>query len=154
MNWLKPNSLNNSANRWESVKDLPLFNWIKCNEGNVKYVNKDATSRKDDEQYFRKLYDEYLSIYGVGENLKEYLSVKQRLAGFRLDYIIKGDEFLLNMIAIEEIKLQELEKQMSGVNYEDLLNDLRKHLGFWIDSKVITVSEFKSLIDKYYGGSN
>lgn len=146
--------MNSSKNRWESVKDLPLFNWIKCNEGNVKYVNKDEKPRKDDEAYFRKLYDEYLSVYGIGENLSEYLNTKRKLAGHRLDYILKGDEFILNLIAIEEIKLQDLEKQMTGVNYESLLNDLRKQLGIWIDAKIITVSEFKSLIEQYYGRGN
>ena len=62
---------------YQSIEEIPLFNWQKCLEGDVKYVNLETKEDASNQEAFTKLYDEFLQKRGVN---KEYKNVREILS--------------------------------------------------------------------------
>lgn len=128
---------------------MPLYNWEKCQNGKLSYVNFDAVPREDDALNWLNLYNQYLDRFGLGAEMEKYLQIKQYLTALRLAFVQSGDAFLLNQIAIEEINLKNADpSKHEGMSIDQCLYHLRKELG-WIDKKKITIVDFKISLSEY-----
>lgn len=152
--WSKRATSNNSKTSWASISEMPLYNWEKCQEGHLQYANRDHKPRETDIENWVRLYNEYLERYGLGEQLERYLSQKAHLTKLRLTYIQTNNVFLLNNIEIAQIELEQLDpSKHDGMTIQQVLIYLSKWLGYRIDTKLVTIVEFKEMQEQYVRSS-
>ena len=140
---------------YQSIDEIPLFNWQKCLNGELKYVHLELKEEADNQEAFNKLYDEFLQKRGVNKEYQKYLDILKKKALLQCDFLITKDDFKLTQIEIEDAKIVSLQKTSeSGLSIEKTLIYLGKWLGYRLDWKVITVTEFYSIMEEYEKQSN
>lgn len=140
---------------YQSIEEIPLFNWQKCLEGDVKYVNLENKEDSSNQEAFTKLYDEFLQKRGVNKEYKKYLDILKNKAILQCEFLITKDNFKLTQIEIEDAKIVSLQKTSEGgLSIDKTLIYLGKWLGYRLDWKVISVAEFYSILEEYEKQSN
>ena len=140
---------------YQSIEEIPLFNWQKCLEGDVKYVNLETKEDSGNQEAFTKLYDEFLQKRGVNKEYKKYLDILKKKALLQCEFLITKDNFKLTQIEIEDAKIVSLQKTSEeGLSIDKTLIYLGKWLGYRLDWKIISVSEFYSILEEYEKQSN
>lgn len=140
---------------YQSIDEIPLFNWQKCLNGELKYVHLELKEEADNQEAFNKLYDEFLQKRGVNKEYQKYLDILKKKALLQCEFLITKDNFKLTQIEIEDAKIVSLQKTSeSGLSIEKTLIYLGKWLGYRLDWKVITVTEFYSIMEEYEKQSN
>lgn len=151
---LKSHTSITSSAHWASLDTIPLYNWEKCQEGELHYINKDHKSSESDAENWVNLYNQYIEKYGLGDQLDRYLSQKVHLAKLRLQYITTNNVFLLNNIEVAQIELEQLDpRKHDGMSTTQVLIHLSKWLGYHVNPKVITIVEFKEMLNAYVGSN-
>ena len=151
---LKSNTLTTLENYWVSIDDMPLYNWIKCNKGELIYVRlkqeKNDKINNSDEIVWQKIYNNYLDEFGLNKLHLRLLKVAKQKALLELDYVLTGDNFKLTEIKLEETRLKEMiENNKQGMTTEQSLVYLSKWLGYHLNSKKISVREYFDIINEY-----
>jgi len=152
LNYLKRITSFLRVKRWELIDEMPLYNWVKCNDGKLIYIRKKPVGvvNNRDLEAFTTIYDEYLKEFGLNDRYKRYLEAKRRLAIYQAKYIIKRDRFLLNKIEIEEGKIKDLERFFGdGQRIESVITHLSMWCGYKIDQKKTSVKEYFTLLEEY-----
>jgi len=140
---------------YTSIDEIPLFNWQKCLEGDVKYVNLETKEDSGNQEAFNKLYDSFLQKRGVNKEYKKYLDILKKKAMLQCEFLITKDNFKLTQIEIEDAKIVSLQKTSEeGLSIDKTLIYLGKWLGYRLDWKIISVSEFYSILEEYEKQSN
>ena len=140
---------------YQSIEEIPLFNWQKCLEGDVKYVNLETKEDSSNQEAFNKLYDSFLQKRGVNKEYKKYLDILKKKAMLQCEFLITKDNFKLTQIEIEDAKIVSLQKTSEeGLSIDKTLIYLGKWLGYRLDWKIISVSEFYSILEEYEKQSN
>jgi hypothetical protein len=140
---------------YQSIEEIPLFNWQKCLEGDVKYVNLETKEDSGNQEAFNKLYDSFLQKRGVNKEYKKYLDILKKKAMLQCEFLITKDNFKLTQIEIEDAKIVSLQKgSEEGLSIDKTLIYLGKWLGYRLDWKIISVSEFYSILEEYEKQSN
>jgi len=136
-----------STDYFHSIYELPLYNWIKCINGELKYVRTaENGTNENDLVAWEKIYDTYLNDYGLGKLYLKLLKTMQKKALYECDYILTNDRFKLTQIEMMEQKLNGmLNNNGSGVTIEQSLIHISKWLGQWINPKNITTKEYFDL---------
>lgn len=135
---------------YKSLDEIPLYNWNKCLNGELRFIRVDCKEDNDNEAHFTTLYDDYLKSRGVGKEYKNYLSVLKKKAMLQCEYLISKDRFKLTQIEIEDAKLEALKKDKGeGISMEKTLIYLSKWLGYRLDWKQITANEYYLILDEY-----
>jgi hypothetical protein len=144
-----------SEKYYQSIEEIPLFNWQKCLEGDVKYVNLETKEDSGNQEAFNKLYDSFLQKRGVNKEYKKYLDILKKKAMLQCEFLITKDNFKLTQIEIEDAKIVSLQKgSEEGLSIDKTLIYLGKWLGYRLDWKIISVSEFYSILEEYEKQSN
>jgi hypothetical protein len=144
-----------SEKYYQSIEEIPLFNWQKCLEGDVKYVNLQTKEDSGNQEAFNKLYDSFLQKRGVNKEYKKYLDILKKKAMLQCEFLITKDNFKLTQIEIEDAKIVSLQKTSEeGLSIDKTLIYLGKWLGYRLDWKIISVSEFYSILEEYEKQSN
>lgn len=139
-----------SEKHYKSLDEIPLYNWTKCMNGEIRFVRVDMQDHKDNETHFKALYDDYLQTRGLGKEYKNYLSILKKKAMLQCDYLISKDRFKLTQIEIEDAKLEALSKDKGeGISIEKTLIYLSKWLGYRLDWKQVTANEYYLILDEY-----
>lgn len=143
-------TLKKSNQSYSTIDDFPLYNWEKCQSGDMRYVNRDAKSTKYDEIIWLKLYNEYLERFGIGEGLEYFLKLKIHLVKLRLQFIQTNDLFLLNQIKVAEAQMISADpSKLQGMTTQQCLVHLSKWMGTIVRAKEITIVEFKEMFEEY-----
>jgi len=145
-----------TADYYSGIDDLPLDNWIKCNDGDLRFVRRDIKSGTDemDLEHWLKIYDEYINEFGLNKMYLKLLKAMQKRALLECDFIITRNRFKLTEIEMEVSKIEQmLANAGSGMTIEQTLIHLSKWMGTWINTKTITTREYFNLI-KEYGKAN
>ena len=143
-----------SIGYFHSIYELPLYNWIKCINGELKFV-RTAENGNDEEDLkaWEKIYDSYLKEYGLGKLYLKLLKTMQKKAIYECEYILTNERFKLTQIEMVEQNLTAmLNNNGSGVTIEQSLIHISKWLGQWINPKNITAKEYFDLqkeMDRY-----
>jgi hypothetical protein len=139
-----------SEKHYKSLDDIPLYNWNKCMNGDLKYIRLDMQEHNDNELHFKELYDTYIKERGLGKDYKNYLSILKKKALLQCDYLITKDRFKLTQIEIEDAKLESLTKDKGeSISIEKSLIYLSKWLGYRLDWKQVTANEYYLILDEY-----
>lgn len=133
---------------------MPLFNWIKCTDGEIKYIRKSVTledeETEQDGEKWDKVFNEYIEKFGLGKLYKKTLEAMRKKALLELEYVQTGEQFKLTLIAIEAEKLKGmLNNQGRGITIEQAVIHLSKWLGYYINTKEITVIDYFTLLEEY-----
>jgi hypothetical protein len=135
---------------YEFVDELPLFNWIKINEGKIEYSRKDINNgnEKDDLAFVYKIKDDNYREFGVAAEHLRLLELQLELAEVNLEFVITGDNFLKNKIAHLNYEIKELlsDDKKGDTDVYDTIITLSKWMGSRVDPKAITVKEFRKMI--------
>ena len=138
---------------YKSIDELPLYNWIKINEGELNYLlidPKQKESEKKLNEAYEVIYDDFLKEFGVGKKQKEVFNEMKKLALLECDLVIKGDEFTKTKIEIQRAKLEQLKKGANrGMTTDKTLIYLSKWLGYKINAKETTVKEYYNILEEY-----
>ncbi len=136
---------------WESIDEMPLYNWIKCNKGKIEFTRKEKRGNKiKDYINWKILYNEYLKEFGLDKRYKRYIEAKKKKAILQSKYILTKEKFKLTEIEIETQKIKDLEFYFGeGENIETILTWLGMFLGYKIDQKNTTVKEYFVILEQY-----
>ena len=111
---------------YTGIDELPLFNWIKCTNGDLRFVRIDSkninATNENDVDAWNKIYDDYIKEFGLSEMYIKMLNVMRKKAMLEIDFVINRDRFKLTEI---EIELSKLEMMMAnngkGISIEQSL---------------------------------
>ena len=143
---------------WESIEIMPLYNWHKCMEGELQYVQKELSlefTEKDKVEFevaFEKLYTEFSDFKGVAKSKQKIFNAIKKKALLECDYLRTGNRMNITLIEIEEQKIktiQEEQTESSQFSIEKSLVVLSKWLGYRLDWKQVSVKEFYIIIEEY-----
>lgn len=129
---------------------MPVYEWDKCGAGQLHFVHKKRRHSRKNAARFEALQDQYFQRYGFGEGLEAHLEVKKLLTELRLDYVQTGERMLLNQIAIEEKNLLMTNPSgFEGMDTDQVIAHLFLSKGARIDKRVVSVVEFRAILDQY-----
>lgn len=144
-----------SIERFDSISDMLLDNWIQCIEGKLQYVRKDASddqkaTHSDSNQWF-VIYDQYIKKYGLNDMYLRLMKTMQKKALLELKYAMTREAFKLTEISIQEEKLRQ------SVNNKGQSMSIKQsllHLSRWMNGKIIntqeiTAEQYFDLIEEY-----
>ena len=139
------------AGYYLSIDEIPIYNWHKCLEGELKFVRRaENGSQSKDIEVWEILHDEYIKEFGLSKVHAKILKVIKDKAIQELEYVITGDRFKLTLIEVEETRLRNiLNTAGGGVSIDQMLIHMSKWLGQWIKTKEISVKEFFNLQKEY-----
>lgn len=141
---------------YKSPNDLPLWNWIKINETGSSvyiYINSNydkLVESKKSIKAFEYLYSVFFEKYVLNKEYLQYLEAKKRLALKIADAYSSEDR---SGITFAEIEAQEFEakyeKEGDKKDFNTLIAILEKEIGFKINRKEMTLSEFYEHINLF-----
>ncbi len=151
LKWLRKILSFTQGEYWSSIDEMPLYNWIRCNNGKLEYtrITKKGTKVQDFLNW-KLLYNEYLKEFGLDKRYKKYLETQKKRALLQSEYVITKERFKLTEIEIESQKLQDLEMHFGeGKKIEVILTWLGMFLGYKLDPKTTTVKEYFVILEEY-----
>ena len=138
---------------YKSIDEIPLYNWNKITSGEIEYIKKNLNEKLSDKKLniaYEILNDDYLDKKGLGLNYKRILDLMKKKAIAECDFAITKNTFKLTEIELYEYQISEkLKDDKNGMSIEKTLVYLSKWLGYRIDSKQITLSEYYIIIEEY-----
>lgn len=151
LKWLRKITSFTQGEYWSSIDEMPLFNWIRCNDGKLEYtrINKKG-SKIQDYVNWKLLYNEYLSEFGLDVRYKKYLEATKKRAILQSEYVLTKERFKLTEIEIQSQKIKDLEMHFGdGKKIEVILTYLGMFLGYKLDQKSTTVKEYFVILEEY-----
>jgi hypothetical protein len=134
------------------MDELPLFNWIKINDGDMTFIRKNQLkgTAQMDEFWFTKIYDEYIREFGLSDLHKKMLLAMKKRAMLECDFVITGDQFKITEIEMAIAKMESmLRNNGSGMSIEQTLIHMSKWMGAWLNSKTISVRDYFNLMNEF-----
>jgi hypothetical protein len=141
-----------SKKYYKSIDEMPLNNWIECNNGNLEYcrLNLRKGNEKDDLLNWEIIQNQYLKDFGLNDSFKELAELQKQKALTELEYIETGKRIILNKVRILEEKLKNiLINKGENVEIDVVLVYLSKYLGYKIDKFTIKVREYFTMLNIY-----
>jgi hypothetical protein len=133
---------------WVLREDLPVWNWWKIHETkDLKYLlkeDKELTVHAND--VFDKIYSDFISIFGVSENYKEYLNKLIEIELAETEMLLNDDPSMETFIDIMKVELDDIKGASEGGTYMDTAIAVEKNMGFKLNTKEISVFDFYSYI--------
>ena len=129
-----------SGKYYDSIDNLPYWNWKKVNEtGDYSYLIISGEVA-DLELVWFKIFDEYIKEVGLPEEYRDFLELYKEYLVLRIDFELTGNRVLLNFIQIKKIELDKKSKTEPGKDNTTAI--LSKFMGFPVKEKEVTVSEY------------
>lgn len=150
----KSDTDNTYSEYYRSIDTMPLYHWIKCTRGDIRYVRigvvPNSKETETDELIWAEIYAEYIDRFGLNKMYERLLKVIKRKAMLELDYVIKREKFKFTQIKMEEQRLKDMiANRGSGQTIEQSLVYLSQWLGHHIDPMRISVVEYFTRIEEY-----
>lgn len=136
---------------YETIEDMPLYNWYKCINGDLYFVRIDdkQLDLQGCEEAFKKVYESYMNIFGIDKKYKQQIESIKKIALLQCDYLKTKDQFKLTQIEVENAKLELFKKDIaSNVTLQQTLIHLSKWVGYRLDWKQVTVYEYYTLLEE------
>lgn len=95
---------------------------------------------------FDELYSDFIRIFGVGDNYKQYLEKLKEIRLAEIDMVLYQDPSMETFIDILKIELEDIKEAGSGGSYMETAIAVEKNMGFKLNTKEISVFEYYSYI--------
>ena len=127
-----------------SIDELPIYNYRKILQGDE--LEKHGVKSLSD---WLIIEEEFFNQIGFGDKYFYTLRLRTAIIKLKAKYYKTGERFLKTLINAEEEKLKTLSKgeDEQKDNFGELVAGLSKKMGFRIDVKKVSVSEFYSYIN-------
>lgn len=134
---------------YTSIDEMPLYNWHKCMEGEYKFVRTDEQENEKNVEMFEKVYADYVNKFGIDSRFKQQIELIKKIALLQCEYLISKNRFKLTQIEIENTKLEAIKKETGvGMTLQQTLIHLSKWLGYRLDWKQVSVSEYYTILNE------
>lgn len=138
-----PSYLNEQC--WVTIEEMPVWNWHKIIEtGDLSYLFK----REKDVKFSPKLasiwidlQQQHMNEFGIDNALISRIKTMRKLVNLNLKFYETRDRSLLNLIKIEESRLDETNNGIKTRFYK-VLDYVSSYKGFRINAKEYTVIEW------------
>lgn len=136
---------------YDSLDTLPQYNWIKLSERfDAKYLFSDNNiDEKLAIETFKKLQEDYFVKYGNSEQMQEYYRLLKKIIELTADEAIYNDPATKIYLKEAQNELKNFTKSVDKVDYNDICAKVSKFMGFRIDLKLVSVTEYQSYIKEY-----
>ena len=147
---------------YKSIDNLPQWNWNKIHQtGNLAYLKKLDTYRNVEsdlrcylEIIFDNIYDDYIEEFGFSSRFLEIQEKKKEIARLKNKFIQTDEQFILTLIDIEEIDLNNLLKEGGGDTFESICVEIEKRTGIEVDPRKITVYRYNNYLRNFKDKAN
>ena len=146
---------------YKGIYDLPTFNWWELNETNdLKYLLLDPKQEITNKlkvklnQRYSIIKDQFFDDIALDFEVESFILKNIKLAEYRCDIImdIDRDRNMTAFLFLErEIKAMQQEVATSGKKFDNLKSKavLEKSQGYYIDTRVMPIAEYHSIIDNF-----
>lgn len=137
---------------YKSIDDLPIWNFdILCKSKDYQYLLHDEFAELpegfDAEDVWGRIYDEYLKVYGLGDEYKEWCKLMRKSSTAYGDAYLHGKRY---RITHAEIFRQMADALINEIEVGDLsvtCASLSKFNGFRINPTEVSVREFNAYLE-------
>lgn len=132
--------------------DAPIKVWEKVHKsGDLShlYVKPKKVTKKDVPKLqaaWEKIYDEYLSEFGLTETFADIMELKRQIALANLRVILTGDRIYVTEAKIKEIELAELERVAHSGSIMDAKKAIEMQYKFQLNMNTTSIREFYSYL--------
>ena len=141
-----------SINYYNNIEDLPLWNWMKCTNGEIKYIRKDFKHGNSilDELHFEMIFDSYIKEFGLSETYIKLLKTMHKKTLLELDFVLTRNRFKLTEVEVQIARLENMvNNNKNGMTIEQTLVHLSKWMNHWIDAKKVTTREYFDMMKEF-----
>lgn len=144
---------NNKIECYNSIDELPIYNWFKVNETNDYGWLLKKKLRLNDKQRlllseaWDKILSEFIDTFGIPEKMKDVLELKREIFVLKCQMTLGGDLLIKNFINIAEFKLKQILKEDKAQSTGSAKVYVEKYLGFKLNERETTVKEFYEYIE-------
>jgi hypothetical protein len=118
-------------------------------EGEYKYVRFDEKEDTKNVEIFEKVYSDYVDKFGIDNKFKQQIELIKKIAILQCEYLISKNRFKLTQIEVENTKLEAIKKETGvGMTLQQTLMYLSKWLGYRLDWKQVSVSEYYTILNE------
>lgn len=155
--WLKVKSRVSSGVCYNSIEELPIWNWFKVFETNeLKHIIKGEGVVEDSilKENWNKLFSEYIDIFGLDDNLVSHIKHEKKLVLLQLEYAIKkrpSDLFKIEL-ALTNVKEKQSEKVKS--DFMQVIAQVENALERNINERKISVRKFYTYLKQLEKNGN
>mgnify|MGYP003530780370 FL=1 len=135
---------------YESIEDMPIYNWFKVNNGDMRFMLIKQTKTYDKakaREYFDKIYSEYIDVFGISESYLKVIELKKQISVLNIEMAITGDRILKNFIKMAQIELNQINSKTNKTNTNEVKVHLEKYLGFRLNEKETSVKEYYTYLN-------
>lgn len=139
---------------YDSIDDLPINNWIKINETNdLKWLlinNKKEINKKEINilrNIWDKIFEQFIDYFGIPDKMLKVLELKREIFSLNCDLISYSDRSIQTFIDIAQYQLNELQKENSKINFNEIKVYVEKYMGFQINEKKMSVKDYYTYIN-------
>ena len=135
---------------YESIEDMPIYNWFKVNNGDMRFMLIKQTTKYDGKkarEYFDKIYSEYIDVFGISESYLKVIELKKQISVLNIEMAITGDRILKNFIKMAQIELNQINSKTNKTNTNEVKVHLEKYLGFRLNEKETSVKEYYTYLN-------
>lgn len=135
---------------YESIEDMPIYNWFKVNNGDMRFMLIKQTAKYDGvkaREYFDKIYAEYIDVFGISESYLKVIELKKNISVLQIEMAITGDRILKNFIKMAQIELNQINSKTNKTNTNEVKVHLEKYLGFRLNEKETSVKEYYTYLN-------
>lgn len=137
---------------YDSIDYLPVLAWEKIHAtGDVSFLLKkrsaiNASQKGELDKAWEALYNEYVNVFGLGEQFKRALEMQVSIALLKLKKITTGDENIQTFIDVKSLQLAEMQKNNKGGDIYKAKKAIEKKMGIRIPLAEVSVREFYSYL--------
>lgn len=132
-----------------SIDECMVYNWRKCQEGELTYCRKDLLTGtpENDVLAWELIQDSYYEKFGLGKDYLRVLEIQKDIALLQCDLVITNDKFLNNKIKRYKRELEEILNRPYKSDMQETLIHITKWLGSPVREKETTVLELYSMLN-------
>lgn len=145
---------------YNSLDELPLYNWNKVYDTkDFRFILVNATPQNIDTLPFQesdlvygweKLYDEYMTLFGLTEKFKRVLKVEKKIALLTCEMLLKEKKHLATKISIARKQLADLQiNKNETADFDRQIGYVEKWMAISIDPKQISTKRFYTYLQMY-----
>jgi len=138
---------------YDSIDYLSILAWDKIHKtGDVAYLLVKPAKLSDEQRVelskvWEKLYNEFVSVFGFSEQLKDEMELQIKITNLRLKKILTGDVSIQNFIRASERQLEGVKnRKVTGGDIYKTKQSIEKHYGIRVPMAECSVREFYSYL--------
>jgi hypothetical protein len=135
---------------YKTIDDLPVYHWNKINEtGDISYLG--GENKKENEKLWQDIQDQFVDTYLIkSDNFIEIFLKKKDIAVQEIEMVLSGDRSLATFINIAKLELEKMtEVKGKKISFNEQVALIEKFMGFQINTKITSVSQFYSYVNLY-----